>query len=66
MYRGVGSVFFEIKQTQPRALYQDVFDALLANKLVNIGDQVIFTQGDLDGVSGSTNAMKIIEVTAES
>jgi hypothetical protein len=27
---------------------------------------VIFTRGDLDGVSGSTNAMKIIKVTAES
>jgi pyruvate kinase len=38
----------------------------LANKIVDAGDLVIFTQGDLDGVSGSTNAMKIIEVTAES
>ena len=66
MYRGVGSVFFEINQSDSRALYQDVFDALLANKLVNVGDQVIFTQGDLDGVSGSTNAMKIIQVTAKS
>ena len=66
MYRGVGSVFFEITHKDSRSLYQDVFSALLANKIVDAGDLVIFTQGDLDGVSGSTNAMKIIEVTAES
>ncbi len=66
LYRGVGSVFFEILHTDSRSLYQDVFNALLANKLVDVGDSVIFTQGDLGGVTGSTNAMKIIQVTAES
>jgi pyruvate kinase len=66
IYRGVGSVFFEITHKDSRSLYQDVFSALLANEIVDAGDLVIFTQGDLDGVSGSTNAMKIIEVTAES
>ena len=66
MYRGVGSVFFEITHKDSRQLYQDVFNALLANEIVDAGDLVIFTQGDLDGVSGSTNAMKIIEVSAES
>ncbi len=65
MYRGVGSVFFEITHKDSRSLYQDVFNALLANEIVDAGDRVIFTQGDLEGVSGSTNAMKIIEVTAE-
>ena len=66
LYRGVGSVFFEINQSNSRRLYQDVFNALLANEIVEVGDRVIFTQGDHDGVSGGTNAMKIIEVTAES
>jgi len=66
MYRGVGSVFFEITHKDSRSLYQDVFNALLQNNIVDAGDLVIFTQGDLDGVSGSTNAMKIIKVTAES
>ena len=66
MYRGVGSVFFKITHKDSRHLYQDVFNALLANEIVDAGDLVIFTQGDLDGVSGSTNAMKIIEVSAES
>ncbi len=65
MYRGVGSVFFDIRPRESRRLYQDVFNALLENKLVDVGDLVIFTQGDLDGVSGGTNAMKIIKVSAE-
>jgi len=34
-------------------------------KLVEIGDLVIFTKGDLDGVAGSTNAMKVLEVRKE-
>ncbi len=66
MYRGVGSVFFEITHKDSRSLYQDIFNALLANEIVDAGDLVIFTQGDLEGITGSTNAMKIIEVTAES
>ena len=66
LYRGVFPVFFEITHTEPRALYQDIFNTLLSNELVDVGDRVIFTQGDLDGVSGSTNSMKIIEVTSES
>jgi pyruvate kinase len=66
MYRGVTPVYFDIKTTNSRELYQDVFDTLLANDLVAVGDRVIFTKGDLDGVSGSTNAMKVIEVTARS
>jgi pyruvate kinase len=40
-----------------------VFELLLRNDRVEIGDLVIFTKGDLDGVSGSTNAMKILPVT---
>jgi pyruvate kinase len=66
MYRGVGSVFFEIDKRDSRALYQDIFDALLTNEMVEAGDNVIFTQGDLDGVSGSTNSLRIIEVAAKS
>ena len=56
---------FEIKTKDSRRLYQDIFNALLANDYVDVGDRVIFTQGDLDGVSGSTNSMRIIEVVSE-
>ncbi len=66
MYRGVFPVAFDIKTTSSRRLYQDVFNSLLSRDLVEVGDLVIFTKGDLEGVSGNTNAMKIITVTSES
>ena len=37
---------------------------LLANDLVEVGDMIIFTKGDLSGVKGSTNSMMIIQVTS--
>jgi pyruvate kinase len=64
LYRGVYPVSFTINHTDTRRLYRDVFQTLLANKLVEVGDLVLFTKGDLDGVTGSTNAMKIIKVSA--
>jgi len=62
LYRGVFPVPFEIDGGDIRKLYHDIFDALLSRELVEIDDLVIFTKGDLDGVEGSTNAMKILEV----
>ncbi len=64
MYRGVTPILFDVKATHSRELYQAVFDTMLEKQLVKVGDRVIFTKGDLDGVSGGTNAMKIVEVTA--
>ncbi len=64
MYRGVFPVTFEIVATDMRTLYVDVFETLLSRDLVEVDDLVIFTKGDLDGVSGSTNAMKILKVQA--
>lgn len=62
MYRGVFPVMFEIDVSNPKRLYQDIFDTLLAKSLIEVNDLAILTKGDLDGVSGSTNAMKIIEI----
>jgi pyruvate kinase len=64
LYRGVFPVSFTINHTDTRLLYRDVFQTLLSNELVEVGDLVLFTKGDLDGVTGSTNAMKIIKVSA--
>ena len=66
MYRGVTPVSFDVKPTTAFELYENVFDTLLAHDLVEVGDRVIFTKGDLEGVSGGTNSMTIIEVTASS
>ena len=69
LYRGVYPVEFEIGPEHTKRLnrlYQDIFDTLIEQGYVNVGDLVVFTKGDLDGVSGSTNALKIIQVTAAS
>ncbi len=65
LYRGVYPVSFEIDLDSPRRLYQDIFNTLLSHELVEVDDLVIFTKGDLDGVAGSTNAMKVLEVKTE-
>jgi len=64
VFRGVYPVSFRIKHTDLQLLYRDIFSTLLSNELVDEGDLVIFTQGDLSGVSGSTNSMKIIRVNS--
>ena len=64
LYRGVYPVPFDITHTDPGVLYHAIFDQLLKRQLVSIGDLVILTQGELSGVSGGTNSMKIIKVTA--
>jgi len=64
LYRGVYPVSFEIKKTERAHLYAEIFNTMLSKNLVEVGDLVIFTKGDLEGVSGSTNAMKILKVTA--
>ena len=64
LYRGVYPVSFSIEHANPRLLTDDIFSTLLKHRLVEVGDLVIFTKGDLSGVSGSTNGMKIISVQA--
>ena len=64
LYRGVYPVSFEIAETERAHLYANIFKTMLSKNLVEVGDLVIFTKGDLAGVSGGTNAMKILKVTA--
>lgn len=64
LYRGVYPVMFAIEHADVQQLYRDIFSTLLSKKLVDEGDLVIFTKGDLSGVSGGTNSMKIISVNS--
>ena len=64
LYRGVYPVSFTMEQKDVRQLYRDIFSILLEKELVEEGDLVIFTKGDLSGVSGGTNSMQIVEVSA--
>jgi pyruvate kinase len=63
LYRGVFPIPFDIPDTAAPMLYRAIFSMLLQLELVNEGDLVILTKGDLTGVTGGTNAMKILRVT---
>ena len=43
---------------------EEVIVAIAAVEFVEEGDLVIFTKGDLTGVSGGTNSMKIVTVAS--
>ena len=62
IYRGVIPVFFGADHSRGGP-YRSVFDTLLARNLASVGDYVIVTRGDVEGVSGGTNSMTIVQVT---
>ncbi|MET0279807.1 MAG: pyruvate kinase [Steroidobacteraceae bacterium] len=62
LYRGVYPVLFDVTTGEPSRMYQAIFDQLLDKGLVDLGDQIILTKGDLSGVQGGTNSMQILRV----
>jgi pyruvate kinase len=62
LYRGVYPVSFDVPPDGDQTLYSSIFDLLLDRKLVDAGDLVILTKGELSGVQGGTNSLKILEV----
>lgn len=62
LYRGVTPVTYSSTATEMRQLYRDIFAVLLEKNLVAEGDLVLLTKGDLAGVKGGTNSMKIVRV----
>jgi pyruvate kinase len=62
LYRGVYPVSFDVTHTDPAILYAAIFSILVELRLCAPGDQIIVTKGELSGVSGGTNSMKILEV----
>jgi len=62
LYRGVYPVKFDITHTDPLMANKEIIDVLLEKKVVQNGDYVIITKGDLRGRRGGTNNMKIIKV----
>jgi pyruvate kinase len=65
LYRGVYPVAYDVTtHSDPEILYHSVFQVLLELKLVEEGDLVILTKGELSGVSGGTNSMQILRVTS--
>jgi pyruvate kinase len=64
LYRGVYPVAFDITNAAPEIMYPDIFKVLLQRKLVEVGDLIILTKGEMSGISGKTNSMKILDVRA--
>jgi pyruvate kinase len=62
LYRGVYPVSFDVSSKDSNTLYASIFTLLLNVGLVDEGDLVILTKGELSGVSGGTNSLQILEV----
>ena len=63
LYRGVYPIAFDVTHTDPEILYPTIFDLLIELGLAAEGDLIVATKGELTGVGGGTNSMKILKVT---
>lgn len=62
LYRGVYPVSFDVTTSDHAQVNREAIDELVRRGAVRDGDLVIITKGDLMGVHGGTNAMKIVRV----
>ncbi|HFF3138795.1 TPA: pyruvate kinase alpha/beta domain-containing protein, partial [Vibrio cholerae] len=62
LLRGVIPFYFDTKQASGLEAAIAALDALKERNLLEEGDLVIITQGDIMGVEGSTNCMRILPV----
>ncbi len=58
---GVFPVAYDVTH-KGEAFYFSIFRLLLDLKLVEEGDSIILTKGELSGVAGGTNSMQILQV----
>ena len=65
LYRGVYPISFNIETKDHAIVNNEAIDELKRRGVVRDGDLVILTKGDLMGVLGGTNALKIIRVGDE-
>lgn len=65
LLRGVHPISFKVDTMSHAVLNKAAIEELEARGLVLRGDLVILTKGDLTGVPGGTNAMKIIRIGDE-
>lgn len=62
LYRGVYPIHFRFNTTEHVALNKAGLRELLRCRAVTEEDRVVITKGDLTGVSGGTNTLKIVKV----
>lgn len=61
LYRGVFPKYFDESIDDPN-IYQDIIECLKGIGQAEDGDKLIITQGDVQGVQGGTNSLKLIRV----
>ena len=62
LYRGVYPVLFDITHTDVLEANKEIIEDLRDQGVVEDGDYIIITKGDLKGLRGGTNNLKIIQV----
>lgn len=62
LYRGVYPVEFDITKIKQDVVLDKVLKALKVQNIVKKDDKIIITRGDLTGVEGGSNSMKIVVV----
>jgi pyruvate kinase len=62
LYRGVYPVPFDIPEVRTQELFRAILTLLQQLELVDKGDMVIVTKGELAGITGGTNALTILRV----
>jgi len=62
LYRGVSPISFDITTNDHATANKEAVDELKRRGVVRDGDLVIITKGDLMGIHGGTNSLKIVKV----
>jgi pyruvate kinase len=66
LYRGVYPVVYDVPEAKSNEdLYRSIFSRLLELSLVERGDFVILTKGELSGIEGGTNSLQILKVALD-
>ncbi len=63
LYRGVHPISFDPTQREHETVNREVVTELVRRDVVSDDDLVLITKGDLAGVRGGTNAMKVVRVS---
>ena len=62
LFRGVYPVNFDVMSQNSQKVNEEISEELQRRGAVRKGDLIIITKGDLNGVEGGTNVMKILRV----
>jgi pyruvate kinase len=63
LYRGVYPIYFDVVYADAQKMYGDILGKLREQNFIEKENLVIVTKGELLGISGGTNSMKILRVS---